>query len=251
MSGGVREQLPSLELLFVLWLLLSTPFSYSVKSHLGKQEERNNLPYVSKNGRRVVGLPVIEYLLCAGIGPLHIHIVESLQWSYEEVACPPHSMWLLNIRIRIQTCLTQTPEGVFNYFSAALCRARRVFQGNQMVAVSPGWEAAHTQKQGTLCCTWKSTSDGWKAIRACRGVGAGGFGERYGIPVPERSWHLPRSLDPIILMSGSLYGSGTGMGPGMIYILEKNKNKNPLVGYNWCFLPLLLLSIFFFIPQTS
>ena len=72
MSGGVRAQILSLKFLFALWLLLSTPFSYRVKSHLGKQEESNNLPYVSKNGKRVVGLTVIEYLLCAGMGPLHV-----------------------------------------------------------------------------------------------------------------------------------------------------------------------------------
>ena len=43
-------------------------------------------------------------------------------------------------------------------------------------------------------------------------------------------------------MSGSLYGSDTGMGPAKINILEK---KNPLVGYNWCFLPLSVFIYFF------
>lgn len=71
MSGGVRAQL-ILELLFALWLLLSMHFSCRVKTHLGKQEESNTLPSVSKNGKRVVGYTVIEYLLCVGMGLLHV-----------------------------------------------------------------------------------------------------------------------------------------------------------------------------------
>lgn len=72
MSGGMRTQLLSLEHL-TLHLLLSITFSCRVKTQLGKQEESNQLPYVSKNGKRVEGLTVTEYLLCAaGMGLLSL-----------------------------------------------------------------------------------------------------------------------------------------------------------------------------------
>ena len=35
-------------------------FSYRMKVHLGKQEESNKLPNVSKTGKRAVGLTFIE-----------------------------------------------------------------------------------------------------------------------------------------------------------------------------------------------
>lgn len=72
MGGKVKAQLLSLELVFALQLLLSVPFSCRVKTHSGKQEESNKLPYVSKVGKGSVGLTVIDHLLSAGMGSLHV-----------------------------------------------------------------------------------------------------------------------------------------------------------------------------------
>lgn len=104
MSDGVRAQILSLQLVFALRVLLSMPFSCREKIHLGKQEESNKLPYVSKRGKRAVGPTVIDHLLCVGMGLLHI-----LTWMNPcddpvrrccIFAYIAYSEWLLRGRIR-------------------------------------------------------------------------------------------------------------------------------------------------------
>lgn len=130
MSGGMRTQLLSLEHL-TLQLLLSTTFSCRVKTQLGKQEESNQLPYVSKNGKRVEGLTVTEYLLCAaGMGLLSLLL---LHWIFAMVlwrcaGITAYSLWLLSDGIGTWIRLSQIPERAFNYLSTLLCRVRRVLR---------------------------------------------------------------------------------------------------------------------------